>query len=379
MTDAGYMRLALEEAWKGCGHVNPNPMVGCVIVKDGEIIGRGFHETYGGLHAERNALRSCIRSPQGATVYVTLEPCCHYGKTPPCTDALIENRVARVVFGSADPNPLVRGKSAGILQAAGIQTEGGVLQNECDKLNEAFFFFITRRRPFIILKYAMTADGKTATATGKSRWITGEKARQRVHFDRHRHAAVLAGVGTVLADNPMLTCRFAKTAGDAYPDTGALSQPVRIVCDTNLRTPLDSALVQSARDVPLILATAVRNPEVAKPYRDKGCGILPLDKTGNGVDLHALSEELGKRNIVSVIVEGGPTIAWSFLQAGLVNKVQVYLAPKIFGGKGKSAVEGSGIDLPSQAFRLSGTEITAYGEDFLLEGEAVPPDARNPD
>lgn len=380
MTDEQYMGIAVEEAWKGCGHVNPNPMVGCVIVKNGAIIGKGFHGTYGGLHAERNALASCATSPEGATVYVTLEPCCHWGKTPPCTDALIAAKVARVVSGSADPNPLVSGKSAATLMEAGIETESGVLKEKCDALNEAFFHYIRAKTPFVILKYAMTADGKIATITGKSKWITGEAARRRVHFDRHRYAAVLVGVGTVLADDPMLSCRFENTGDDVYPSVGEPSHPLRIICDSSLRTPPSSRLVKTARDFPTLIATAVSDREKYKPYLDSGCRVLNAADTGNGgaggggnrVDLPLLMKKLGGMGVDSVIIEGGAEIAWSALKSRVVCKTNIYIAPKIFGGAaGKTAVGGSGALLPEEAFALSAPEITVLGGDILLESRTL--------
>ena len=208
MNDTDYMRLALELARRGEGWTNPNPMVGAVLVRDGRILSTGYHERCGALHAERHALSRCTESPAGATLYVTLEPCCHHGRQPPCTDAILQAGIARVVVGSDDPNPLVAGKGLEILRQAGVQVETGVLKAECDALNQVFFHYIQTGRPYVILKYAMTADGKIATRTGASRWITGEEARRRVHQDRHRCAAIMVGVGTVLTDDPLLTCRM---------------------------------------------------------------------------------------------------------------------------------------------------------------------------
>lgn len=226
MRDRDYMRMALEEAVKGEGWTNPNPMVGAVIVKDGRVIGKGFHERYGRLHAERNAIADCRESMEGATIYVTLEPCCHHGKQPPCTEAIIRERFARVVIGSDDPNPLVAGKGVRILREHGIQVDTGVEKEACDALNPVFFHYIRTGRPYVAMKYAMTADGKIATYTGASKWITGEAARQEVQKARHRYAGIMVGVNTVLADDPMLNCRL----------PGGHS-PVRIICDTHLRTP----------------------------------------------------------------------------------------------------------------------------------------------
>ena len=208
MDDKDYMKRALELAKKGEGFVSPNPMVGAVIVKDGEIIAEGWHEKYGDLHAERNALKHCTQSAEGADMYVTLEPCCHYGKQPPCVNAIIEAKIKRVIVGSGDPNPLVAGKGIQILREHGIEVVENVLKDECDKLNEIFMYYIQHKRPFVAMKYAMTMDGKIATYKGLSKWITGEKAREHVHKLRHRYKAIMAGIGTVLADDPLLTCRL---------------------------------------------------------------------------------------------------------------------------------------------------------------------------
>ena len=230
-----YMRRALELARMGEGRTNPNPMVGCVIVKDGRIIGEGYHEKYGEYHAERNALLRCGEDPAGADLYVTLEPCCHYGKTPPCTEIIIEKKIGRVFIGNVDPNPKVAGGGVKILQEQGIEVETGILEEECRKLNEVFFHYISTGRPFIAAKYAMSADGKIACASGDSKWITCETARKQVHMLRKRYSGILVGIGTVLADDPMLNCR--EEAG---------VDPVRIICDFSLRIPMDSRIVRSA-------------------------------------------------------------------------------------------------------------------------------------
>lgn len=266
-----YMYRALELAKKGTGAVNPNPLVGAVLVKDNRIIGEGYHEKYGQLHAERNAIADCYRrgeNPAGAELYVTLEPCCHYGKTPPCTEAIIENKIVKVYVGSNDPNPLVDGGGIAVLRAHGIEVETGILKQECDALNEIFFHYIRTKRPFVLMKYAMTMDGKIATVTGDSKWITGEAARRQVHEDRNRCAAIMAGVGTVIADNPMLNCRLP----EGY-------SPVRIICDTSLRTPADSLVVTTAKEIPTILATCCTDKEKQKVFTDKGCKILEVSET----------------------------------------------------------------------------------------------------
>ena len=243
MTKEDYMRRALKLARQGAGYTNPNPMVGCVVVKDGRIISEGYHEKYGEFHAERNALTRCVEDPAGADLYVTLEPCCHYGKTPPCTEIIIEKKIARVFVGSMDSNPLVAGKGVQILREAGIEVETGILAEECRKLNEVFYHYMETGLPFVAMKYAMSLDGKIACATGDSKWVTGEAARRHVHELRKQYMGIMVGIGTVLADDPMLNCRVAEGA-----------DPVRIVCDSQLRIPMDSRLVQTARQIPTIVA-----------------------------------------------------------------------------------------------------------------------------
>jgi diaminohydroxyphosphoribosylaminopyrimidine deaminase/5-amino-6-(5-phosphoribosylamino)uracil reductase len=359
LEDEKYMRMALELAKKGCGFVSPNPMVGAVIVKDKRVIGQGYHERYGQLHAERNALAHCTESPEGAVMYVTLEPCCHHGKQPPCVDAILESGIARVVIGSADPNPLVSGGGIRILREHGVEVKEDVLREECDAINPIFFHYIRTGRPYVVMKYAMTLDGKIAAYTGASKWITGEEARAHVQTQRHRFRGIMVGVGTVLADDPLLTCRM---------EGGR--NPIRIVCDSKLRTPLTSRIVQTAGEVETILATCCQDAERYADYEKKGCMILPVKAQAGQVDLADLMEQLGRRQIDSILLEGGGTLNWSALEKGIVNAVQAYIAPKIFGGKdAKSPVEGSGVALPAEAARLSHTTITRLGEDFLLEGE----------
>lgn len=359
MTQENYMKFALDLAKKGCGFTAPNPMVGAVIVKKGRIIGQGYHEKYGGLHAERNALASCDESPRGAVLYVTLEPCCHWGKTPPCTDAILESGITKVVIGSEDPNPLVSGKGAELLKQNGIEVLQGVLKAECDKLNEVFFHYIQTGMPYVIMKYAMTADGKLATHTGRSKWITGEGARHKVHQDRSRYAAVMVGIGTVLTDDPLLTCRVPEGRN-----------PVRIVCDSYLRTPLDSQIVRTARVVPTILATCCSDTKQAKPYDSAGCRVLSVPQQNGHVNLKELMKKLGKLHIDSILLEGGGELNFSALQSGIVNRVQAYIAPKLFGGStAKSPVGGPGVDSPDEAYRLKRPVCSTIDGDILLEWE----------
>lgn len=358
--DEKYMQRAIELARQGEGHVNPNPMVGAVIVKDGRIIGEGYHQKYGELHAERNALLNCQESPEGADLYVTLEPCCHYGKTPPCTEAIIENRIKRVIVGSMDCNPLVAGKGVRILREAGIEVTEGVLQRECDELNKIFFHFMETGKPYVMMKYAMTIDGKIATYTGASKWITGEIARKKVHKDRGRFMAIMVGVGTVLADNPLLTCRI-----------DGKKSPIRIICDTHLRTPLNAEIVKTAGEVPTIIAVSENvSAEKKRPFWERQCEIWELPEKEDAVDLQELMKRLGERKIDSVLLEGGGTLNYTALKSGIVNAVQAYIAPKIFGGaEAKTPVEGTGICLPEEAFKIKNKKITFLGEDILVEGD----------
>ena len=358
-----YMHRALELALRGSGKVNPNPLVGAVIVRDGRIIGEGWHTAFGGPHAERHALANCIEDPCGATLCVTLEPCCHTGKTPPCTEAIIESGIARVVMGAPDPNPKVAGGGVAQLEAAGIEVVQGVLVEECLAINKPFFHYIQTGRPYVILKYAMTLDGKIATHTGASRWITGEVARKRVHEDRQRYAAIMVGVNTIVKDDPQLTCRL-----DLFE--GSCGHPARIVCDTRLCTPIDACVVRTAHEIPTYLATSEQDPSKHQPYLDNGCVVLVLPEAEGHVDLKALMDELGSRGIDSVIVEGGATLNWSMISAGLVSCAQVYVAPKIFGGgTAPSPVAGAGVKTPDEAMRFSAPTVTALGDDLLLECE----------
>ncbi|MCD7768559.1 MAG: bifunctional diaminohydroxyphosphoribosylaminopyrimidine deaminase/5-amino-6-(5-phosphoribosylamino)uracil reductase RibD [Oscillospiraceae bacterium] len=358
MNDKDYMTLAISLAEKGLGWTNPNPMVGAVIVKEGRIIGQGYHARCGELHAERSALQDCTEDPRGSTIYVTLEPCCHQGRQPPCTDALLEAGIRRVVIGSDDPNPLVAGKGIEILRSHGLRVETGLLKEQCDGLNYVFFHYIQTGRPYVVMKYAMTMDGKIATCTGASQWITGEAARARVHQDRHRYAAIMAGVGTVLADDPMLTCRI--PGGH---------DPLRVICDSRLRIPPDCNIVKTAGDVPTVIAAVQPDKTKRTALEAAGCQVWDLPEKDGHVSLPALMDRLGRERIDSVLLEGGGTLNWSALEGGVVQRVQAYIAPKLFGGPGKAPVGGAGVALPAQAFMLKNTTVTPLGDDFLLESE----------
>ncbi len=360
MSHEEYMKEAVELAKNGMGFVNPNPMVGAVIVKNGEIIGRGFHPKCGELHAERFAFADCDSKSidcTGADMYVTLEPCCHHGKTPPCTDSVIEHKIGHVYIGSSDPNPLVAGKGVKILREHGIEVTEGILKDECDELNEIFFHYITTGGPFVTMKYAMTMDGKIACCTGESKWITGEQSRMNVQYERLRHSAIMVGIGTVLADNPMLTCRL---------ENGR--NPIRIICDTHLRIPLDCNIVRTAKEVTTIIATSSQNTEKRLALSELCCNTLVISEKNGHIDLNELMQELSTFEIDSILLEGGGELNWSMLNSGLVNKVQAYIAPKIFGGAdAKSAVSGVGVPAPSDAFMLTDTKIKHIGDDILIE------------
>ena len=356
MTDREYMQRAIELAAKARGFTNPNPMVGAVIVKDGRIIGEGYHRKCGELHAERNAFASLAESAEGATIYVTLEPCCHYGKTPPCTEAIIEHKIKRVVIGSRDPNPLVSGKGAAILREHGILVEEDFMREACDALNPVFFHYITKKLPYVVTKYAMTADGKIATKTGASKWITGEAARQKVQYMRHCYMGIMAGIGTVLADDPMLNVRV-----DGW------KSPVRIICDSRLRIPLDSQIVKTAGEIRTIVAYAKADAKKQQALQDAQVETISVPDEEGHVDLVKLMQYLGEQGIDSVLVEGGGTLCDGMLRAGLVSQMEVFVAPKIFGGAAaKSPVEGIGINQVTEATMLTLDKIEKIGEDVLL-------------
>lgn len=359
MNDQDYMARALTLAQKGMGWTSPNPMVGAVIVKDGRIIGEGWHRRCGELHAEREALKACREDPAGADIYVTLEPCCHQGRQPPCTQALLDAGISRVIVGAKDPNPLVAGEGIRQLLQHGVTVKEHVLEEACVDLNRVFFHFIRTGQPFVVMKYAMALDGKIAAYTGASKWITGETARNHVHLQRHRYSAIMAGVGTVLADDPLLTCRLEEG-----------KNPVRIICDSGLRTPLTCQIVKTAKDVPTIIATCSRDPQAALPYRNAGCTVLALAEREGHVDLQELMKKLGEMQIDSILLEGGGTLNWAALKASIVHKIQAYIAPKLLGGQdAKSPIEGIGFPTPDEAVLLTDGVVTRLGEDFLLEYE----------
>ncbi len=394
-TPQDYMRMALRLARQGEGWVSPNPMVGCVVVKDNRVIAEGFHEKYGGFHAERNALLRCQEDTKGAELYVNLEPCCHYGKTPPCTEIILEKKIKKVYVGCLDSNPKVAGKGIQFLREHGVQVETGILEEECRKLNEVFFHYMEQKLPFAAMKYAMTLDGKIACETGDSRWVTGEEARNYVQSLRNRYRGIMAGIGTVQADNPLLNCRM---------EGGR--DPVRIICDARLRIPCDSQIVETAGRIETIIAwnrqaaEAFRRasapaaqgdggrrpfapadipgqvkslPEKVGYLKEKGVVLweIPLKAGGEApkLDVRHLMERLGVHGIDSILLEGGGTLNASMLREGLIQRVYAFVAPKLVAGaNAKSPVEGVGISQMKDAVELRDVEVSAMGRDVCISG-----------
>ena len=358
--DIVLMRKAMALAQKGEGAVNPNPLVGSLIVRDGKVIAEGYHERYGDLHAERNAFEDAVRrgaNCKGATMYVTLEPCCHHGHQPPCTDAIIEHRIGRVVIGLRDPNPLVAGKGIEKLLAAGIEVEVvESLEKELRYQNRVFLKYITTGLPWVVMKYAMTLDGKICTRRGDSKWVSGEEARLRVHYLRRELKGILCGIGTVLIDNPMLDTRIPK-----YP---AARNPIRLVADRQARLPLECNLVRTAREIPTVVVYAEgadlrRLAQLNRAGVKTWCCNTPQD----------LLIRAGKEKIDGILLEGGGTLNESFMREGLVDEVFAFIAPKLVGGvDAKTPVEGLGFSKMAQARRLQDVSVERIGEDLLVRG-----------
>ncbi|MRR06750.1 MAG: bifunctional diaminohydroxyphosphoribosylaminopyrimidine deaminase/5-amino-6-(5-phosphoribosylamino)uracil reductase RibD [Deltaproteobacteria bacterium] len=352
------MRRALALARRGLGRTSPNPAVGCVIVRNGEIVGEGWHRKAGTPHAEVHALSQAGDRARAADVYVTLEPCSHHGRTPPCAEALIKAGVARVFAGMTDPNPLVSGRGLAMLREAGIFVECGVLEEECRILNEAFLKHVTTGLPFVILKSAMTLDGKTATASGDSKWITCEESRRYVHTLRSRVDAIMVGVGTVLADDPQLTCRMVRG-----------KDPHRIVVDSRLRTPPTAALFHLDSQAKTILATIERDPEKTAVMQGLAAETLLCEEEEGRVDLADLLRRLGARGVQSILLEGGRELVGSAVRKGLVDKYLLFYAPKIIaGGDGYGLCSGPGVERMADAFRLKADSVRRFAEDFLVIG-----------
>ncbi|MBK1810384.1 bifunctional diaminohydroxyphosphoribosylaminopyrimidine deaminase/5-amino-6-(5-phosphoribosylamino)uracil reductase RibD [Clostridium sp. YIM B02505] len=359
--DIKYMQRALELAKKGIGYTNPNPLVGAVIVKDGRVIGEGYHEVYGGHHAEVNAFLNSTEDVKGATMYVTLEPCSHYGKTPPCAKAIVEKGIKKVIIGMEDPNPLVSGRGIKIIKEAGIEVITGILEEEGRKLNEVFIKYISTNRPFCTMKTAMTLDGKIATYTNASKWITGELSRKYVHELRHRVAGIVVGIGTVLADDPALTTRL---------EDGTGNDPIRIIIDSSASIPLEAKVLNLKSDKKTIIATTEKaDKSKLKALEEKGAEIIITPSKNGRVDLPLLMKELGVRKVDSVLLEGGSELNYSALEEGVVDKVNAFIAPKIIGGnEAKTPVGGRGKAYMGEAIKLNNIDIYRLGDDMMIEG-----------
>jgi diaminohydroxyphosphoribosylaminopyrimidine deaminase/5-amino-6-(5-phosphoribosylamino)uracil reductase len=355
-----YMERALRLAEKGAGWVNPNPMVGAVIVKDGLVIGEGFHEHFGGLHAEAAAIANCTADPAGATLFVTLEPCSHTGKTPPCVPLILDRKIACVVIGMTDPNPLVNGRGISMLRSTGIEVETGLLEEKARRQNEVFIKYITTGDPYVVLKTAMTLDGKTATATHESRWISGSESRRLVHRLRHRYGAVLVGVDTVIHDDPLLNVRLR---------TKNVKHPLKVIVDSTLRIPLSSKVLQNSPQLTLVAVTGRAGKEMVREIERAGAQVLFCPERKGRVELRYLMNALGAMEIDSVLVEGGSDLAFSALEEGIIDKVVTFVAPKILGGKeSPTPVGGKGIERIEEAILLSDLSARKIGNDLLLEG-----------
>ena len=352
--------MALELAARGWGRTSPNPMVGAVVVKEGKIVGAGYHLRAGTPHAEIHALNEAGEEAGGATLYVTLEPCCHHGRTGPCADAVIKAGVSRVVVAMADPNPLVSGRGIERLRQSGIKVDLGVMEEEAREQNEVFVKYITTGLPFIVAKAAVSLDGRIATSTGKSKWITGPESRVYAHQLRDCYDAIMVGVGTVLADDPFLTARL---PGRESRD------PVRVILDSRARTPLDARVLNKQSKARTIIAVTAGAPsEKVEALKKAGAEVLVVNE-GIQVDLVELIKLLGKKEITSVLLEGGAGVHGSAFTAGIVDKVVWFIAPKIFGGReAPGAVGGVGVDDPSEALELERVKVRLLGKDICIEG-----------
>jgi diaminohydroxyphosphoribosylaminopyrimidine deaminase/5-amino-6-(5-phosphoribosylamino)uracil reductase len=358
LPDEDYMKQALRLARRGQGRTSPNPMVGAIIVKSNRVVGQGYHHYFGGKHAEINAIESAREDIRGAVMYITLEPCCHHGKTPPCVEAIIRSKIGRVIIGTLDPNPRVNGRSVELLNKQGIETRVGVLEDECRALNEAYFKYMTSGLPFVTVKFAMTLDGRIATSTGSSQWISSPASQRLAQRLRVHNDAVMVGAGTIVRDNPRLTVRLVRGRN-----------PTRIVLDSRLRVPPDSQVLTEQEAAPTIVAATARaNDEKIAELGRRGIEVLviPEDERGR-VDLTRLLKTLAKREISSVLVEGGAETITSFLHLNLVDRVVAIIAPKIL-GKGIEAVGELNITDINKAVKLSFTRTYRSGDDIVMEG-----------
>jgi diaminohydroxyphosphoribosylaminopyrimidine deaminase / 5-amino-6-(5-phosphoribosylamino)uracil reductase len=344
----------------GIGQVSPNPLVGAVLVKDGEIIGEGYHQNFGGPHAEIHALQAAGTEADGSTLYVTLEPCSHYGKTPPCCEALVKAGVRTVICSMTDPNPLVSGKGFAFLQAHGVEVHTGLMSEQAYELNEIFIHYMKTCKPFVILKTAMSLDGKIATRTGESQWISSKESRMASHRLRHRVAAIMVGIGTVLKDDPLLTTRI---------EGMQTKNPIRIVMDSSGRTPLQSKLFNTIDQAPLLIVGTSRiNRQRVQEFEQAGAQVIITQTADYPEMIQELLVELGRRGIDSVLIEGGGTLAEAFFRAQAVNKYVAFIAPIIIGGKDAlTPVEGFGIENLQSAFKFEHVRTSIIGNDICVE------------
>lgn len=359
--DARFMREALRQARRGLGQTSPNPAVGAVVVRDGEVVARGYHHKAGLPHAEVEALGKLKGKARGGTLYVTLEPCHHLGRTPPCTEAILKSGIRRVVVGMKDPNPGVAGGGCEFLGENGIEVKTGVMEAECRRLNEGYLKFVTRKRPFVIVKSALTIDGWTATSTGDSKWITNERSRQFVHRLRNRVDALMVGVGTVLSDDPDLTTRLKGGRG---------KDPLRVVVDTNLSIPPDAKVLnhESTAETLLAVGSHVSRKGLKRVQRE-GVSIVTCPRKDGRIDLGALMDILGERSVMTLLVEGGASIIGSMLRERLIDKFYIFTAPKILGGNdGISMASGPGPKRIDDCLNLKAIEVKRFGGDRLTVG-----------
>lgn len=362
--DERYMWMVLDLARRACGKTNPNPMVGTVIVRDGEVVGTGFHKKAGDEHAEIVALKEAGAKAHKATLYANLEPCSHQGRTPPCTEAIIRAGIRKVIIATIDPNPLVSRQGVRILREAGIKVKVGVLEDKARRLNEVFFKYITTKTPFVMVKTAMSLDGKIATATGKSRWISGEKSRRFGHQLRAVSDGIMVGINTILHDDSRLTVRL---------DDKSTTNPARIIVDSRGRLPLNSNVVKTAHETKTILATTnLIAPEKQEALADAGVEVLTLPLRGEQVNLQELMLALGKKEISALLVEGGGTLNYSFLKENIIDKVYFFIAPILLGGENApTPLGGAGAHELKESWEVQDLELKQLDNDLLIIGYPV--------
>jgi diaminohydroxyphosphoribosylaminopyrimidine deaminase/5-amino-6-(5-phosphoribosylamino)uracil reductase len=354
------MQIAIDLALKGTGFTNPNPLVGAVIVKDDRIIGQGYHKAYGDAHAEVEAIKSASESIEGATMYVTLEPCSHHGKTPPCCEKIVESKIKKVYVSTVDPNPVVSGKGIAYLREHGVDVEVGCLSDFSEKMNEIFNKYITINKPFVLLKAGMTLDGKIATANGDSQWITSDHSRRIVHKLRQKYSAIMVGVNTVIADNPSLTCRLDQE----------VKQPYRIILDTHARSPIESNVFNDDYShLTYLVCKETISERALKGFINRDIKIIKCKLHHGRIDLNDLMLQLGEMGVDSVLIEGGSDVHFSAIESGVVDKILLFIAPKIIGGKqAKSVIGGDGISWIKDAINIKDLTVKIEEEDILVEG-----------